>query len=45
MIYGKWTECMYSVDPRLYETYRKSDKRTAGESKKLRTVSRAQSVD
>lgn len=45
MIYGKWTECMYSVDPRLYETYRKSDKRAAGEPKKLRTVSRAQRVD
>lgn len=45
VIYGKWTECMYSVDPRVYETYRKSDKRAAGESKKLQTVSRAQRVD
>lgn len=45
VIYGKWTECMYSVDPRVYETYRKSDKRAAGDSKKLRTVSRPQRVD
>lgn len=42
MIYGKWTECMYSADPRDYETYRKSDKRAAGDSRKLKTVSGAQ---
>lgn len=28
MIYGKWTECMYSVEPRVYESHRKSDKKT-----------------
>ncbi|XP_034731460.1 oxysterol-binding protein-related protein 2-like [Etheostoma cragini] len=36
VIYGKWTECMYSVDPKIYETYKKSDKKSGGESKKLR---------
>ncbi|MED6239485.1 Oxysterol-binding protein- protein 1 [Ataeniobius toweri] len=27
VIYGKWTECMWSVDPQAYETYKKSDKK------------------
>lgn len=36
---------MYSVEPRVYETYRKSDKRTPLEPKKLTTVSRAQVFD
>lgn len=29
---------MYSVDPKVYEAYKKSDKKTAGESKKLKPV-------
>nr|XP_054602469.1 oxysterol-binding protein-related protein 2 [Nothobranchius furzeri] len=32
VIYGKWTECIYGVDPKLYETYKK----TANDSKKLK---------
>nr|XP_020473433.1 LOW QUALITY PROTEIN: oxysterol-binding protein-related protein 2-like [Monopterus albus] len=32
VIYGKWTECMYSVDPKVYEVYKK----TGGDSEKLR---------
>uniref|UniRef100_A0A3Q3JKN0 Oxysterol-binding protein n=1 Tax=Monopterus albus TaxID=43700 RepID=A0A3Q3JKN0_MONAL len=35
VIYGKWTECMYSVDPKVYEVYKK----TGGDSEKLRQVS------
>ncbi|MBN3302649.1 OSBL2 protein, partial [Amia calva] len=27
MIYGKWTECMWSVDPQVYEANRKADKK------------------
>ncbi|XP_032375957.1 oxysterol-binding protein-related protein 2 [Etheostoma spectabile] len=34
--YGKWTECMYSVDPKIYETYKKSDKKSGGDPKKLK---------
>ncbi|CAL8363947.1 unnamed protein product [Lota lota] len=34
VIYGKWTECMWSVDPQTYETHRKNEKK--GESKKHR---------
>lgn len=39
MIYGKWTECMYSVDPKVYEANKKADKKSGGESKKLKQVS------
>uniref|UniRef100_A0A3Q3KV73 Oxysterol-binding protein n=1 Tax=Mastacembelus armatus TaxID=205130 RepID=A0A3Q3KV73_9TELE len=35
VIYGKWTECIYGVDPKVYDTYRK----TGGDSKKLKEVS------
>uniref|UniRef100_A0A7N6F5J8 Oxysterol-binding protein n=1 Tax=Anabas testudineus TaxID=64144 RepID=A0A7N6F5J8_ANATE len=27
VIYGKWTECMWSVDPQAYETHKKSEKK------------------
>lgn len=37
-MYGKWTECMYSVDPKVYDAYKKSEKKSGGESKKLRQV-------
>lgn len=33
---------MYSVDPKVYEANKKSDKKTAGDSKKLKPVSDAQ---
>ncbi|XP_061760015.1 oxysterol-binding protein-related protein 2-like [Nerophis ophidion] len=36
VIYGKWTECMYSVDPKFYEAHKKSDKTAGGDSKKLK---------
>uniref|UniRef100_A0A672IBZ9 Oxysterol-binding protein n=1 Tax=Salarias fasciatus TaxID=181472 RepID=A0A672IBZ9_SALFA len=28
VIYGKWTECMYSVDPKVYDSYKKSEKKS-----------------
>nr|XP_057907366.1 oxysterol-binding protein-related protein 2-like [Doryrhamphus excisus]XP_057907367.1 oxysterol-binding protein-related protein 2-like [Doryrhamphus excisus]XP_057907368.1 oxysterol-binding protein-related protein 2-like [Doryrhamphus excisus] len=36
VIYGKWTECMYSVDPKVYEAHKKSDKKAGADSKKLK---------
>ncbi|XP_029013033.1 oxysterol-binding protein-related protein 2-like [Betta splendens] len=27
VIYGKWTECMWSVDPQVYESHKKSEKK------------------
>ncbi|RVE70222.1 hypothetical protein OJAV_G00062870 [Oryzias javanicus] len=36
VIYGKWTECMWSVDPQAYETHKKTDKK--GDHKKHKNV-------
>nr|XP_033769945.1 oxysterol-binding protein-related protein 2 isoform X1 [Geotrypetes seraphini]XP_033769946.1 oxysterol-binding protein-related protein 2 isoform X1 [Geotrypetes seraphini]XP_033769948.1 oxysterol-binding protein-related protein 2 isoform X1 [Geotrypetes seraphini]XP_033769949.1 oxysterol-binding protein-related protein 2 isoform X1 [Geotrypetes seraphini]XP_033769950.1 oxysterol-binding protein-related protein 2 isoform X1 [Geotrypetes seraphini] len=35
VIYGKWTECLWCVDPLTYETYKKSEKR-GGDQKKVK---------
>uniref|UniRef100_A0A8C9Y9G6 Oxysterol-binding protein n=1 Tax=Sander lucioperca TaxID=283035 RepID=A0A8C9Y9G6_SANLU len=32
-LYGKWTECVYVVDPAAFEAHKKSDKKGAGEKK------------
>ncbi|KAJ3594788.1 hypothetical protein NHX12_004094, partial [Muraenolepis orangiensis] len=32
-IYGKWTECLYAVDPAAFEAHRKADKKSAEEKK------------
>ncbi|XP_030624506.1 oxysterol-binding protein-related protein 2b [Chanos chanos] len=34
VIYGKWTECMWSVDPHDYDTNRKTEKKAAPDTKK-----------
>lgn len=36
VIYGKWTECMWSVDPQAYEAHKKSEKK--GDNKKQKNV-------
>ncbi|KAK3518441.1 hypothetical protein QTP70_000657 [Hemibagrus guttatus] len=33
IIYGKWTECLYAIDPKVYETNKKTEKKS-GDSKK-----------
>ncbi|XP_051549774.1 oxysterol-binding protein-related protein 1 isoform X2 [Myxocyprinus asiaticus] len=40
VLYGKWTECMYVVDPGTFEAHKKSDKKALEEKKssKLATV-------
>ncbi|XP_045905425.1 oxysterol-binding protein-related protein 1 isoform X2 [Micropterus dolomieu] len=32
-LYGKWTECLYVVDPAAFEVHKKNDKKGAGEKK------------
>ena len=32
-IYGKWTECLYTVDPASFDAYKKADKKNAEEKK------------
>ncbi|KAM4610354.1 oxysterol-binding protein-related protein 2-like [Polymixia lowei] len=34
VIYGKWTECMWSVDPQVYETNKKAEKK--GDNRKYK---------
>ncbi|XP_076847732.1 oxysterol-binding protein-related protein 1 isoform X2 [Brachyhypopomus gauderio] len=33
MLYGKWTECMYAVDPVTFEAHKKNEKKKAEEKK------------
>lgn len=37
IIYGKWTECMYTIDPKVYEANKKAEKKS-GDSKKHKQV-------
>lgn len=37
-LYGKWTECLYSVDPATFEAYKKNDKKNAEEKKSSKQV-------
>ncbi|XP_055084380.1 oxysterol-binding protein-related protein 1-like isoform X3 [Periophthalmus magnuspinnatus] len=32
-IYGKWTECLYTVDPAAFEAHKKSDKKNSDDKK------------
>uniref|UniRef100_A0A673I8N5 Oxysterol-binding protein n=1 Tax=Sinocyclocheilus rhinocerous TaxID=307959 RepID=A0A673I8N5_9TELE len=34
VIYGKWTECMWSVDPQVYEAHRKLEKKGTTDTRK-----------
>ncbi|XP_030069518.1 oxysterol-binding protein-related protein 1 isoform X2 [Microcaecilia unicolor] len=38
-LYGKWTECLYSVDPATFDAYKKNDKKNAEEKKNKQTGS------
>lgn len=32
-IYGKWTECLYTVDPNTFDVHKKAEKKNAEEKK------------
>lgn len=38
ILYGKWTECMYIVDPVLFETQKKNDKKMSEDKKSNKQV-------
>uniref|UniRef100_A0A8C1M679 Oxysterol-binding protein n=1 Tax=Cyprinus carpio TaxID=7962 RepID=A0A8C1M679_CYPCA len=38
-LYGKWTECMYIVDPATFETHRKNDKKASEDKKSSKQAS------
>ncbi|XP_068021575.1 oxysterol-binding protein-related protein 1 isoform X3 [Melanerpes formicivorus] len=44
-LYGKWTECLYSVDPATFEAYKKNDKKNAEEKKSTKQVGNAEESD
>lgn len=37
-LYGKWTECLYVVEPATFETHKKNDKKGAEEKKSSKAV-------
>lgn len=37
-IYGKWTECLYTVDPAIFDAHKKSDKKNSDEKKANKRV-------
>lgn len=39
ILYGKWTECMYIVDPVLFETQKKNDKKASEDKKSSKQLS------
>lgn len=38
-LYGKWTECLYSVDPATFDAFKKNDKKNTEEKKHSKQVS------
>uniref|UniRef100_A0A8C4UNE0 Oxysterol-binding protein n=1 Tax=Falco tinnunculus TaxID=100819 RepID=A0A8C4UNE0_FALTI len=44
-LYGKWTECLYSVDPATFEAYKKNDKKNAEEKKSGKQVGNTEDPD
>ncbi|XP_072516337.1 oxysterol-binding protein-related protein 1 isoform X3 [Salminus brasiliensis] len=45
MLYGKWTECMYTVDPATFEAHKKNDKKVAEEKKSSKQGSSAEAEE
>lgn len=44
-LYGKWTECLYSVDPATFDAYKKNDKKNTEEKKNSKQVSASEESD
>uniref|UniRef100_A0A8C0B0X1 Oxysterol-binding protein n=1 Tax=Buteo japonicus TaxID=224669 RepID=A0A8C0B0X1_9AVES len=44
-LYGKWTECLYSVDPATFEAYKKNDKKSAEEKKSSKQMGNTEEPD
>ncbi|XP_028848419.1 oxysterol-binding protein-related protein 2 isoform X2 [Denticeps clupeoides] len=45
VIYGKWTECMYAIDPKVYDSSRKAEKKSGSDAKKHKQEQSAVSDD
>ncbi|XP_075776972.1 oxysterol-binding protein-related protein 1-like isoform X2 [Pelodiscus sinensis] len=44
-LYGKWTECLYSVDAATFDALKKNDKKNTEEKKNLRQVGNSEEPD
>ncbi|XP_038952526.1 oxysterol-binding protein-related protein 1 isoform X3 [Rattus norvegicus] len=44
-LYGKWTECLYSVDPATFDAYKKNDKKNTEEKKNSKQASASEESD
>uniref|UniRef100_A0A8B9FW56 Oxysterol-binding protein n=1 Tax=Amazona collaria TaxID=241587 RepID=A0A8B9FW56_9PSIT len=44
-LYGKWTECLYSVDPATFDAYKKIDKKNTEEKKSGKQMGNAEELD
>nr|XP_033789752.1 oxysterol-binding protein-related protein 1 isoform X3 [Geotrypetes seraphini] len=44
-LYGKWTECLYSVDPATFDAYKKNDKKNAEEKKNAKQTGSTEEPD
>ncbi|XP_053570959.1 LOW QUALITY PROTEIN: oxysterol-binding protein-related protein 1 [Bombina bombina] len=44
-LYGKWTECLYSVDPTMFESFKKSDKKNGEDRKNPKQTGSADEPD
>uniref|UniRef100_A0A8D0H8X2 Oxysterol-binding protein n=1 Tax=Sphenodon punctatus TaxID=8508 RepID=A0A8D0H8X2_SPHPU len=44
-LYGKWTECLYSVDPATFEAYKKNDKKNTEEKKNNKQTGSSEEPD
>ncbi|XP_043921287.1 oxysterol-binding protein-related protein 1 [Protopterus annectens] len=44
-LYGKWTECLYTVDPATHEAHRKSDKKNSDEKKNSKQAGNTEEPD
>ncbi|XP_036176948.1 oxysterol-binding protein-related protein 1 isoform X2 [Myotis myotis] len=44
-LYGKWTECLYSVDPATFDAFKKNDKKNTEEKKHSKQVSASEESD
>ncbi|XP_054579601.1 oxysterol-binding protein-related protein 1 isoform X2 [Eptesicus fuscus] len=44
-LYGKWTECLYSVDPATFDAFKKNDKKNTEEKKHSKQMSASEESD
>ncbi|KAM4688817.1 oxysterol-binding protein-related protein 1 isoform 2-T2 [Discoglossus pictus] len=44
-LYGKWTECLYCIDPATFDSFKKSDKKNGDEKKNMKQSGSSEEPD